>query len=108
MRHTTWKDPDGPGGLVRCCINCEGFAWWDGDYCCTLHMRIHQHAPGTDPWFREDILKTMKGPVDCKDYRADDDSLYTDAFCRFLELRRLEWEYHRQAAGQSLIKKEEG
>jgi len=26
------------------CLDCEGFAWWDGDYCCTLHMTILSHT----------------------------------------------------------------
>ena len=26
-----------------CCINCEGFCFWDSDYCCFPQMKIHQY-----------------------------------------------------------------
>lgn len=88
-----------------CCIRCQGFAWWDGDYCCTMQMKIHQHAPATNPWMNDDILRTMKTPETCLDYRDDPDSLAIAPFKRLLELKRLEWEYLRQAQGNSFVQK---
>ena len=92
------------GTTVRpCCIRCQGFAWWDGDYCCTMQMKIHQHAPAENPWMTDDILRTMKTPETCQDYMDDPRSMATAPFKRFLELKRLEWEYLRQARGKSLV-----
>ena len=86
-----------------CCIRCQGFAWWDGDYCCTMQMKIHQHAPAENPWMTDDILRTMKTPETCRDYMDDPEALSIGPFKKFLELKRLEWEYLKQARGKSLV-----
>ena len=58
-----------------CCLNCEGFCWWDGDYCCTKHMEIHQYGYGNKnggytsyPFMNEDIDNTMETTETCEDY----------------------------------------
>lgn len=28
---------------IDCCINCENFCFWDGDYCCLPNFMIHQY-----------------------------------------------------------------
>lgn len=59
---------------IDCCLNCKTFCWWDGDYCCTQHMSIHQYGMSTnggyiDPaWMNDDINNTMKTAEECEDY----------------------------------------
>lgn len=26
--------------MKKCCLTCQHFTWWDGDYCCTHHFNI--------------------------------------------------------------------
>ena len=59
-----------------CCINCEAFCWWDGDYCCTMKMKIHQYGYGNEnggyfanPYMNRDIDNTMQLGKNCEDYR---------------------------------------
>lgn len=49
------------------CIKCQHFAWWDGDFCCTKHMKILQEAP--DANFNDDILISISNNKDCEDYK---------------------------------------
>ena len=55
-----------------CCLNCQGFCFWDGDYCCSLQMKIHQYGLGNGfHYMTRDIDNTMKGPDTdrpCEDY----------------------------------------
>jgi hypothetical protein len=52
----------------------------------------------------DDILRTMQTPETCSDYQDNPGSMAIEPFKRFLELKRLEWEYLRQACGKSFIK----
>lgn len=52
----------------KCCLTCDGFCWWDGDYCCTQKMDIHQFGYSNGNWFNEDIDNTMQTSETCKDY----------------------------------------
>jgi hypothetical protein len=45
----------------------------------------------------------MKTPETCQDYSDDPGALAIGPFKKFLELKRLEWEYLRQARGKSLV-----
>jgi hypothetical protein len=67
-----------------------------------MQMKIHQHAPAENPWMTDDILRTMKTPETCQDYSDDPESLAIGPFMGLLELKRLEWEYLKQARGKSL------
>ena len=76
--------------LHRCCINCNNFAWWDGDYCCLKNNIILQVSPKGE--FTEEILNTIKSPDSevhyCPDYEITRDALgnlYEDAYIDFLE-----------------------
>ena len=65
-----------------CCINCESFCWWDGDYCCFPNMKIHQYNITNYPEFDSkpnkgyfsdnrmfgDIDNTMVLGKNCEDY----------------------------------------
>ena len=85
-------------------MTCQGFAWWDGDYCCTLKMQILQHAPATNPWLRDEILGVLETPETCGEYMEDPDpSDNLRIYGKLLELRRLQWEYLRQARGESFV-----
>ena len=73
MKDFTYKD---------CCINCENFCFWDGDYCCFPNFKIHQYnityypEYDTKPnkgYFSDnrmfgDIDNTMVLGKDCEDY----------------------------------------
>lgn len=68
------------------CINCEGLALWDDDWCCTLKMEI---LSGLD----EEKYKTLHPEVceqerECEDFR-DASEAYTS---RGLALREEVWE----------------
>lgn len=52
----------------ECCLNCSHFAFWDGDYCCTAEMKIHQFGFADDIFFNVDIDNTMETPDTCGDY----------------------------------------
>ena len=41
------------------CLNCENFAFWDGDYCCLAKFVILDEGDENND-FTEDILRTMK------------------------------------------------
>jgi hypothetical protein len=51
----------------------------------------------------DDILRTMQTPETCQDYQDDPKSMAVEPFKRFLELKKLEWEYLKQAQGKSLV-----
>ena len=65
-----------------CCINCENFCFWDGDYCCFPNFKIHQYNITYYPEFDSkpnkgyfsdnrmfgDIDNTMVLGKDCEDY----------------------------------------
>ena len=53
---------------IDCCINCEGFCFWDGDYCCFPNFKIHQYGWPHQLWMDGDIDKTMVLGKDCEDY----------------------------------------
>ena len=54
--------------MKKCCLNCDGFCLWDGDYCCTKEMSIHQYGYPNGPWMNKDIFTTMETPETCEDY----------------------------------------
>lgn len=74
----------------HCCLDCQAFCWWDGDYCCTMQMKIHDHSK--DGRMSMNIQRTMKTPETCNDYMYDD-SVYSvgcferDEYARFYELQ---------------------
>ena len=53
---------------IPCCLNCDGFFFWDGDYCCFPNFKIHQYGWPHQIWFDRDIDKTMQTPETCEDY----------------------------------------
>lgn len=53
--------------MKKCCLNCQGFAYWDGDYCCVPNMKILQYGNGKI-WMNEDLIRTMEYNKDCEDY----------------------------------------
>ena len=68
------------------CINCDNFAWWDGDYCCIIKFLILQNSPKGE--FTKEILGTMKTSDDyCENYSKVKKELnaYEEPFNEFLE-----------------------
>ena len=79
----------------KCCLNCDGFCWWDGDYCCTKEMKIHQYGNGSIH-MTEDIEKTMETPDTCEDYEythhekyPESDNPYIKEYKKFKEWDKL-------------------
>lgn len=64
------------------CINCNNFAWWDGDYCCLSKRLILQPSP--DGEFSSEILKTIQTSDECIDYDKSENSVYENSFINFI------------------------
>lgn len=85
----TRDDTDGRDFYIppkESCINCEHFAWWDGDYCCVLRFKILCESP--DGEFTDEILKRMETSKTCNDYNAATKKhaeLYEEPFLKFLK-----------------------
>ena len=87
----------------ECCLTCDGFCWWDGDYCCTKHMEIHQYGYGNEnggftayPYMNEDIDNTMQTPETCEDYDythhagyPESENEYIKEYKKYKELQKL-------------------
>ena len=69
------------------CINCEHFAWWDGDYCCVKNFKILCESKSGH--FNEDILTAIKTPKTCNDYKKAKNKkmteIYQEAYIEFLK-----------------------
>lgn len=89
----------------KCCLNCEGFCWWDGDYCCTKKMKIHQFGYGNSnggyfgtTYMNKDIDNTMETPETCEDYvySSKNDYFIKEEYKKFKEWDKLckQLEYH--------------
>jgi hypothetical protein len=108
---------------VDCCINCENFCEWDGDYCCFPHFMIHQynikyypeydnkHNGGyfsDDRMFR-DIDKTMVLAKDCEDYKKygtgmrnpDYPNVHLEEYKRFKEWDKLCYQLEEHVSDKS-------
>lgn len=83
--------------MKRCCLNCGGFVWWDGDYCCVRHMDIHQYGYKNGIWMNEDIIRTMETPETCEDYdyNALHAELYEPEFKKLIDYIKLKDEYNK-------------
>ena len=47
------------------CVDCEHFAWWDGDYCCMKTLKILAHS--ADGSLNDEIVDILeKG---CKNFK---------------------------------------
>ena len=51
------------------CTNCQHFAWWDGDYCCTVKMIISQNSDDGK------LNKALLGDI-CEEYIMDENPIY--------------------------------
>ena len=84
----------------KCCLTCDGFCWWDGDYCCTMEMKIHQYCWPHQIWFDRDIDKTMVLGKNCKDYHKWGTYMYVsncpneflEEYKKFKEWDKLCWQ----------------
>ena len=67
------------------CINCEHFAWWDGDYCCVAKKKILQESPEGE--FNEDILMSLKLNKDCEAWSRieEERNIYEEPFKNWLK-----------------------
>lgn len=71
------------------CVNCGHFAWWDGDFCCTKHLKILQEAPTYE--FNDDIIRSVLNNKDCTDWEKCEENflgrkngIFYDRFVAFL------------------------
>jgi len=69
--------------MEKNCINCDGFALWDGDFCCVKKLKILQNAP--DGNFTKDILTALRINMDCEDWSESYTDAYTHMFEKFVE-----------------------
>lgn len=96
---------------TKCCLNCNAFCWWDGDYCCTIKMKIHQYGyypkNGYTAWFNEDIDNTMETPDTCPKYIYDiyNKQCYIEEYKKFKEWERLCQQLHDHVTDKSGIYK---
>lgn len=82
--------------MKKCCLNCAGFCWWDGDYCCTKEMSIHQYGYPNGFWMNEDIDNTMETPETCEEYEyrhhdtyPESENIYIKEYKKFKEWKNL-------------------
>lgn len=97
----------------KCCLNCDGFCWWDGDYCCTKEMKIHQYGmlyPYGYWWMNKDIDNTMQTPETCEDYEyahhekyPEYDNPYIKEYKKFKEWDKLCWQLEQHVSDKSGI-----
>ena len=83
--------------MNKCRLNCDGFCWWDGDYCCTKKISIHQYGYPNGYWMNRDIIKTMETPETCEEYKyvhhekyPESENPYIKEYNKLIELIRLE------------------
>lgn len=71
------------------CLNCENFAFWDGDYCCLSNFTILCESNKNGD-FTNDILHTLKTKDDCVDWKKNESDfhikLYKEKYDKFLNL----------------------
>lgn len=93
---------------IDCCLNCKAFAFWDGDYVCTMQMKIHQygmknHSYISQTWMNKDIENTMQTSIECKDYQKDSDNWFILEYQKYLKWKKLLFEHNRRIQGKSLL-----
>ena len=69
----------------KCCLTCDGFCFWDGDYCCFPNFMIHQYGWSHQIWMDSDIDKSMKTPETCKDYSYRHHERYPESENEFIK-----------------------
>lgn len=87
----------------KCCLNCDSFHWWDGDYCCIRKWKIHQYGYGHEnggffayPGMNEDIDNTMKTPETCKEYEyTSHNEDIEEEYKKFKEYQKMQNEYYK-------------
>lgn len=96
----------------KCCLNCDGFCWWDGDYCCTMEMKIHQYCWPHQIWFDRDIDKTMETPETCEDYHykhhekyPESENEYIQEYKKFKEWDKLCYQLEQHVSDSSGVYK---
>jgi len=70
------------------CLNCQSFAWWDGDYCCVEKFKILQESKKGE--FNDQILTSIEENKDCKKWKKANDKIremHMEAFNNFLKNR---------------------
>jgi hypothetical protein len=66
-------------------------AFWDGDYVCTMQMKIHQYG---GPWLNEDFELTLKTADACKDWMLDEHSEWLqEEYKNWLEYKKMIKDY---------------
>lgn len=63
------------------CLECEHFAWWDGDYVCLHNMSVLMNSPNGDFDGLAPILKRHKN---CSNFSKRSLCLYKDAYEKYL------------------------
>ena len=86
--------------MIPCCVNCQAMSFWDGDYVCTAHMKIHQYGYPNGVWMNEDFEKTLKTKDECEDWVLDEHSeLLQEEYKKWLEYKKMIKEYEAKMRG---------
>ena len=71
----------------KSCLNCEHFAWWDGDYCCTAKFKILCSSPNGD--FTHDILTSLRINKNCSEHAPEENkevaNMHKEMFDNFMK-----------------------
>lgn len=85
------------GRVRKCCLTCNNFAYWDGDYACVTKFLLLQngicgkiggyHDPA---WITSQLEKNMKFANECKDYEDSGHPFTEDYIEEFKKYRELQ------------------
>ena len=98
--------------MIPCCLNCQAMSFWDGDYVCTMQMKIHQYGyrfptvPGAEygaqqgMWMNEDFERTLKTSEECSDWMFDEHSEWLqEEYKKWLKYKKMIKEYETKMRG---------
>ena len=72
--------------MEKRCINCEGFAWWDGDYCCVKKFKLF--CESKDGTYSDELVEAINKEKDCDEYNYVDSpvaKMYEEEYEKFLK-----------------------
>lgn len=60
--------------MKECCLTCHAYALWDGDYCCTWHMKILSYCDDNYKAYNPERLIINK----CDEYKQAENNKHLD------------------------------
>lgn len=68
--------------MCKHCIKCHGFAWWDGDYCCTMKMALIEESPDGKFWA---VFPEAFNANNCEYYDEDENYNVSDYYNQYID-----------------------